>query len=174
MASGFTSRAITESSAAFPASGNIETRAAAWLLCQTASRCFGFPAADIAETMRALPVEVVAGAPPFVLGVSVIRGEPVPIVDAAQLLGEQTSSSGRFITMRVGRRLIGFAIESVVGIRSIPAQTLERLPTLLGSNNAIEAMAALDEGLTFFLNAARAIPESVLAALDGQGGAHDL
>lgn len=36
--------------------------------------------------MRPLPVAAVAGAPDFVAGVAIIRGDAVPVVDAARLL----------------------------------------------------------------------------------------
>ena len=174
MASGFTLKATEDSSGSLPAIEHNGARASQWLLCRTATRCFAFPAANVSETMRVLPVEPVAGVPPFVLGLSVIRGEPVPVIDTAQLVGERSHSFERFITVRAGGRVTAFAIDCVIGIRAISEQDLEDLPTLLVGNEVIDAIAALDEGLTFFLNAARAIPESVLATLDGKGSADDL
>ena len=137
-----------------------------WLLCKTRSRCFALPVGAALEIMRALPTERVATAPPFVLGVSIIRGIPVPVVDTAALLGEPMSDAKRFSTVRARSRILAFAIESVIGLHTIPKAVQEKLPALFGNNDAIAAIAALDEGITYFLNAARAVSEDFLAALD--------
>jgi chemotaxis signal transduction protein len=50
------------------------------------ARACAFPLHHVAETMRPLPIESVAGTPSFVRGVSVIRGVPTPVVDLKALL----------------------------------------------------------------------------------------
>ncbi len=52
------------------------------------------------ETMRPLPVEPMAGTPPFMLGISVVRGVAMPVADPAWLFGtsatEAIEQSGMF------------------------------------------------------------------------------
>ncbi len=78
------------------------------------------PVEHVAETMRPLPVERLAGLPPFVLGVSVVRGIPQPVVDAARMLDVATVAPGRFVALRVGARGVILAVEAVLGVRALP------------------------------------------------------
>jgi chemotaxis signal transduction protein len=50
------------------------------------ARQCAFPLHLVAETLRPLPIEPVAGTPSFVRGMSVIRGKPTPVVDLKALL----------------------------------------------------------------------------------------
>src|SRR5688500_14337406 len=58
-------------------------------------------ARDVIEVMRPLPCEPLAGVPPFVLGVSVVRGSAIPVVDAARLVGGPPAVATRWITLRL-------------------------------------------------------------------------
>jgi chemotaxis signal transduction protein len=56
------------------------------LVVMVGTRACAFPLHHVAETMRPLPIQPVAGTPSFVRGVSVIRGTPTPVVDLKALL----------------------------------------------------------------------------------------
>ena len=59
------------------------------------------PVTDLVETCRPLPIEAVPGAPSFVLGLSIIRAAPVPVLDLGQLLGNPGPNAiARFVTVR--------------------------------------------------------------------------
>ncbi|MGI5242554.1 chemotaxis protein CheW [Dactylosporangium sp. CA-139066] len=79
------------------------------------------PVADIVETVRPLPVEPVAAGDGggAVLGVAVIRGEAVPVVDTARLLGDPGAAPTRFITASTPRGTVAFAAGDVVGVRPL-------------------------------------------------------
>jgi purine-binding chemotaxis protein CheW len=131
------------------------------------------PLAHVVETMRPLPVEAVTGAPHFVRGLAVIRGVPVPVVDAAQLLGTQTNQADRFVTMTVGSRCVALAVDSVLGVRAIPADSLQAMPPLLQEAGAdvVAAIGLLDAELLLVLNGGRLLSEDVWAGLDTSGAA---
>jgi chemotaxis signal transduction protein len=57
-----------------------------FLLCCIGSRVGALAVRDVRETMRPLPVEPLARAPPFVRGLATIRGFPTPVVDFGRLL----------------------------------------------------------------------------------------
>jgi purine-binding chemotaxis protein CheW len=57
------------------------------LLCRVRERLCALPLAHVVETMRPLPIEPLGGMPGFVQGIAIIRGAPVPVVDAGALLG---------------------------------------------------------------------------------------
>src|SRR5215471_17791700 len=119
--------------------------------------------ADVIETMRLLPIEAIAGAPRFVLGLSVIRGEPVPVVDVAQLLGAEAVQPRRLVTVRGARRPLALAVDAVLGVRAVAADQLSELPPLAGAvaSEVVAAIGTLDAQLLVVLQAARLVPDAV-------------
>jgi purine-binding chemotaxis protein CheW len=101
-----------------------------WLVCRLATRLCALPLENVAETMRPLPIEPLAGMPASVLGLSVIRGQPVPVIEAARLFDETGPEPQRFITIRIGGRLVALAVDSVLGVRSIEAALNDELVPL--------------------------------------------
>jgi purine-binding chemotaxis protein CheW len=136
-----------------------------WLLCRAGSSLFALPLGQVVETMRILPVEPVAGAPPYVRGLSIVRGTPTPVVDIALLCGGRTVPSRRLVTVRAGARIIALALETVLGVRSFNSD--EPLPPLLreAASEVVSAIGRLDAELLLFLSAARAIPEELFNRL---------
>jgi purine-binding chemotaxis protein CheW len=118
--------------------------------------------------MRPLPCEPLAGGPGIVSGVSVIRGDLVPVVEIGRLLGTGPSPAGRYVTIRVGSRRVALAVDSVLGVREIACDTLSGLPPLLGGadSDAIAALAVRDAEFLVILQAARLVPEPVWALLE--------
>jgi purine-binding chemotaxis protein CheW len=119
--------------------------------------------------MRPLPIVAIAGVPSFVCGVSLIRGEPTPVVDLGALLGaNEPPSFTRFVTVRAGGRQVALAFEEVLHVQQISAESMAALPPLLQgtSEAAVSAVAVLDTDLLFVLDGARAVPDSVWPLLD--------
>jgi purine-binding chemotaxis protein CheW len=137
------------------------------LMCRFATRRCALWLEHVVETMRLLPVEPLVGAPPFVRGVAVIRGDPLPVVDAASLLGAGESRPTRFVTVRAGDRRVGLAVDAVLGVQVISPTSLQELPPLLGDASAgvISAIGALESELLVVLRSARLVPEGVWALL---------
>jgi purine-binding chemotaxis protein CheW len=148
------------------------SNAGASLLCSVRERLYAIPIEHVVETMRPLPIEPVAGAPPFVSGLAVVRGVPLPVVDAARLLladsAPRAPRAGRFVTMRVGQRRIALAVESVVGARNIPVASLQELPPLLRDALAgvVASIGALDAQLLMVLRTLHFVPESLSRSLE--------
>lgn len=124
--------------------------------------------AHVLETMRPLPVEPVAGVPEFVTGVSVIRGEPVPVVDVAALIGGKRRVVTRFVTADGGRQSVALAVEAVLGVRPFPLELRRTLPPLLRGAGAdvVAAVAMADAEPLLVLRSARIVPDEVWAAIE--------
>jgi purine-binding chemotaxis protein CheW len=112
--------------------------------------------------------------PSFVRGLSVIRGTPIPVVDAGVLLGmNEDSGPTRFVTLRTGERQVALAFEGVLGVRSFPAESVADLPPLLrdAGSELVSALGMLDAELLFILRAARILSDEAWRALDDGGAA---
>jgi purine-binding chemotaxis protein CheW len=148
-----------------------EAAAALWLLCRAGLHHYAFPLEDVIEIMRPRALEAIAGAPPYVRGLCVIRGVPTPVVDAGLLFGERSARTERLVTIRADGRAIAFAADAVLGVRTIRADACAQPPPLLreAAGDKIAAIGTLDAGLLFFLRAVRLVPEDFLAHLRTDG-----
>ena len=139
------------------------------LVVMVGTRACAFPLRHVAETMRPLPIEPIAGTPGFVCGVSVIRGTPTPVVDLKALLenSDNSPSYGRFVTLKYDTRRVVIGVDSVVGLRNLDSAQLAELPPLLRDVTAdlIESFGTLDAQLLLVLHAARIVPDEVWATL---------
>jgi purine-binding chemotaxis protein CheW len=115
-----------------------------------------------------MAVETIAGMPSFVRGLAVVRGVPIPVVDAGALLSGVASHATRFVTVKTGSRRIALAVDAVVGVVEIPPGSLEALPLLFQdtSLDAISAIGTLDSDLLLVLQGTRLVPEELWAVLE--------
>ena len=150
------------------------------LLCRVGSRIVALGVRDVWETMRPLPIEPLSGAPSFVLGLAIVRGFAIPVVDADRLLGSSVSfsttmispSPARFVSLKLGVRSAVLAVDAVLEIRALPAAVLASIPPLLREAGAdlVSVVGALDARLLLVLEAARLVPDSVWSAIDFSKG----
>lgn len=148
------------------AAANLQSRV---LVCRARGRLLGVPLPYVLEIMRPLAIEPLADAPPFVCGLSIIRGRPVPVVDAAAVLGEERlSAHARYVMLRVGDRSVALAVEEVSAVLPMPAESLQALPPLLrdSSRDLVSQIGTLDGELLIVLEAARILPAPVSPAAD--------
>jgi purine-binding chemotaxis protein CheW len=138
------------------------------LLCRVGDLLCALPLAHVEETMRPMAVEAIVGVPSFVLGLAVVRGIPIAVVDAGSLLSGVATHATRFVTVKIGSRRIALAVDAVIGVVEIPSGSLEALPMLFqdGSRNAISAIGTLDADLLLVLQGTRLIPEELWAVLE--------
>jgi purine-binding chemotaxis protein CheW len=114
--------------------------------------------------MRPMPLRPIQGTPQCVSGVSVIRGEAIPVVDLRILLGDHRQATpDRLVTLRVGSRHLALAVEGVLGIRQVPDSVFSALPPLLRSSDTqwVDALGALDSELLVLLQAGRILPDEL-------------
>jgi purine-binding chemotaxis protein CheW len=121
----------------------------------------------VTEVLRPLPVEPLAGVPPYIQGLSVLRGQPVPVIDIGLLLGGDRATGRaveRFVGVRTGAQVSALAVDTVVGIHDVPMDLLHDLSSVTGSV-ACAAVGTVGSEPLLLLQAGRVIPESVWDAL---------
>lgn len=121
---------------------------------------------DVIETMRPLAVHPLAGTPPFVSGICIMRGAPTLVVDVARLLGGVTAPVRRFVAVRTERGPVAFAIGEIQGVRPVAADAAARQEALLGDAPArlVAAVGTLDAEPVLVLQSMRLVPDDVWAA----------
>jgi purine-binding chemotaxis protein CheW len=148
------------------------------LICRVGTKVCGLPLLRVIETMRPLPVEPLGQMPLFVNGLALIRGRATPVLDARTLLGSPSAAApGRYVTLDLGRehgeRVAALAVDAVVGVRRVEADTLGDLPGLLRRQNGeiVSALGALDSELLLVLEHSRLLPDAVWEQLEQQAEA---
>jgi purine-binding chemotaxis protein CheW len=128
------------------------------------------PLAHVIETMRPLPIETIAGAPPYIRGVSIVRGVPTPVVDLGIVLGTPDATCGRFVTLRLDDKQVAVSVRAVLGIRNLDGYKIDDLPPLLqtATKETIEAIGALDMRMLLVLRASWKLPDEVWQTLATQ------
>jgi len=141
------------------------------LLCRVQSRLCALPLEHVVETMRPLPIEALPAAPSFVRGLAIVRGTPIPVVDAARLLGAGEARPTRFVSVKVAGRRVALAVDGVIGVQRIPPESVQELPPLLQEAGAdiVSAIARLDADLLLVLRSARLLAESWWDGRDPMG-----
>ncbi|MEI9850835.1 MAG: chemotaxis protein CheW [Sphingomonas sp.] len=142
------------------------------ILFRARSLLCALPIGLVQEVMRPLPAEPLAAAPGFVVGVSLIRGAAVPVVDAGALIGAREAPAfTRYLTLRAGEGSVALAVEAISGIRDLPPASMRRLPPLLRDAGAemLSTLGALDAELLRVLKLARTVTDRILAALEANG-----
>lgn len=141
-----------------------------WLLCRAGAGLCALPLGPVVEIMRPLPIDPVADPPPGLIGLSQIRGAPVPVLDLAALLGVPGAPVGRFVSAKIAGRKVAFAVEAVLGVRRIDPSLAGELPPLLrdSARDAVAAIGTLDAELLLLLQTGKLVPAGFFDRLDAQ------
>jgi purine-binding chemotaxis protein CheW len=138
------------------------------LLVRVPGAVCALPLAEVIETMRPMPLEPLANTSDFILGITLIRGAAVPVIDLTAVFNNPSRRScERFVTVRVGTGCVALAVQSVIGIFDLSNRNCESMPPLLKNarTEVVEAIGSRDAELLFVLQAARLVPDSVWKAI---------
>lgn len=144
-----------------------ETESSQVLAVASAGRVCAIPISNVVETMRALPIAPVAGAPSALLGLAVIRGEPTPVLDLGALLASARTEVRRLVTLEVDGRAVALGVEEVLGVRRVDTARFGDMPPLLrgADSELIASIGSSDQQLLVVLHAARLVPDAVWTSL---------
>lgn len=137
-----------------------------YLLVRCRAWLCALPLAEVVETLRTLPLQPVAGAPPFVRGLSLLRGELVPVVDLALLLGgEPGAAAGRLVLVRAGERRLALAVDEVLRVAPLPKSAKVAPLISQALPEQVAALAVLDGAALAVLQSTRLISQEEWASL---------
>ena len=74
----------------------------------------------------------------------------------------------RFVTIKTGERTAALAVDSVLGVGSLPEGALGSVPPLLreATADSVAAIGSLDNELLLVLETARVVPESLWSTFE--------
>lgn len=121
-------------------------------------RC-ALPVSLVREIMRPLRVRTVSGLEPAVLGVSVVRGRPIPVVSLSRLLRQPEREEKRFVLLRTPGRDCVLSVETVHAISSVRTDLWQTMPRIFSRIDAAEQIVPEDSDLMISLRMARLIAE---------------
>ena len=131
-----------------------------------------FPLEDVVETMRPLPTRPLAGTPPYVCGLTILRGAPAPVVDVTRLLTGVDGEIVRYVAVLAGRGPVACATGTVLGVRRIKVEPPEGPAALFtGASKAlIAAVGTVGTSPLLLLRSMSAVPDAVWEAAGEPSG----
>lgn len=139
-----------------------------YLLVREGSLTCALPLANVRETMRPLGVQAIDGMPLYVQGVSIIRGQALPVVRLGSLLKrDELSPPQRWVLLYMERRHVALAVEMVLGVVRLDVAIAPTAPPLLqeAQPELIAGIGTLDRELLLVLRSSLILPADVWAAV---------
>ncbi|MBK9259078.1 MAG: chemotaxis protein CheW [Polyangiaceae bacterium] len=149
-----------------------ERKSLAVLMVRVRTWVCALPAQFVIEVMRPLPIQAVVGAPRFIMGMSIVRGEVTPVLAMDMLLGSsELLPPKRFVLVRVGERRAVLAVEEVLGTDIIDMHRLDATPGLLSEAlpRDVARIGVLDRSVLVMLEAGRLLSEDTWHAMTALG-----
>ena len=110
---------------------------------------YAFDVSQVREVAMLRELTPVPGAPRAILGVINVKGQVLPVIDTAFLLGAVQSEPGlpaRVVIVRTGAQLAALAVDEVIEVGPTPDPTEEPDSPLL------DGAGVVDEKLVGFIN----------------------
>src|SRR2546430_625185 len=94
--------------------------AGVWVRVRVAREHYALPVERVLEVAEPGDIALVPGAPSQIIGVRNLRGQIVPVISLATVLGLPHEEPGRIVVTELGERRAGLAVESVLDVDTLP------------------------------------------------------
>jgi purine-binding chemotaxis protein CheW len=140
------------------------------VVLELAGESYGVQIGKVQEIIRMQPITRVPNAPPFIEGVTNLRGRVIPVLDLRQRFGFAAGEStrrSRIVVAELGRHTVGMVVDGVSEVLMIPAGAVEPPSVLVTTADSeyLQGVAKLDERLVLLLDLDRVLSASEDAAL---------
>jgi purine-binding chemotaxis protein CheW len=138
-------------------------RAEQWVVFALAGEQYGLSISVVDSIVRLQAITAVPGAPPFVEGVTNLRGTVLPVIDLHKrfdLPAQEATSEARIIVTEPNGDKVGMIVDAVLAVRPVPAETVEPPSPLVATvdSSFITGIAKVeDEQLVILLDIERVL-----------------
>jgi purine-binding chemotaxis protein CheW len=128
----------------------------AWVAFRLDAEEYGFPIGSVREILRVEEITRVPQAPPFIRGVTNVRGKILPVVEIRSRLGLSPlvpTPASRVVVLEVGPRTLGLLVDGGVRVVRVRASQVEPPPDEIVSvrTDYVTGVAKREEGLLVLL-----------------------
>lgn len=121
---------------------------------------------DIVEVIPGVDAQPLFGAPAWMKGMFVFRGQPIPLIDLGQLIAQAASEdaySSRILVVRCDGHLVGLVADRATDVEKIPENQITPTPMRISgaawSGRLINRPSS--EKLTFLIDPASVLPPEI-------------
>jgi purine-binding chemotaxis protein CheW len=123
---------------------------------------FAMLISNVNEIIRLQKITPVPKAPPFVEGVTNLRGRVIPVIDLRKRFGvapQVDGQSGRIIVVEQDGRLLGMMVDAVDEVLTVPASAIEEVDQMVVSVDAefLSGIVRLEDRLIILLDQERVL-----------------
>ena len=126
---------------------------------------YGVPVEQVREVREMQAVTPVPGAPPYVVGVTNLRGQVITIIDFRKRLGLPPKSGGaneKIIIIEIGEYAVGVVVDEVTDVLTIPWKDIERpMEVATTMTDCVIGIGKMADKLIVILDLARLILKGV-------------
>ncbi len=128
-----------------------------WVLFRLGKEEYAVMATQVQEIVRSASITLIPNMPEFVKGICNLRGKIIPLLDLKErfaIEGETDQQQARIIVAHVETQMVGFTVDSVVGVIRMPPEVVEPVPENLPKIDVeyITGVAKLSGHLVLLLN----------------------
>jgi chemotaxis signal transduction protein/chemotaxis regulatin CheY-phosphate phosphatase CheZ len=129
---------------------------------------FGIPITKVREIINLPDITRIPQSPPYLKGITNLRGSVIPVVDLKKLIKVQATEGGsKVIVIASGRITFGLLIDGITGVISIDEGAIESPENLpQGHVDQVEGVAKLDGRLIVLLDIKKLIPLDDMSLLE--------
>jgi chemotaxis signal transduction protein/DNA-binding transcriptional regulator YiaG len=125
------------------------------LLVEIGAERLAIPVGMVREVLAAVEPRALPGQPPAMLGVAVVRGEPVPCIDLAALLGIPAAGATRGVVLEARDGPLMALVSDADDVRDVAAEQVLDIPPGWTRCEAVNQLARLGVELVPIVNANR-------------------
>jgi purine-binding chemotaxis protein CheW len=136
-----------------------------------------FPITDVHQILKEARVTPVPNVNRYVEGVFNLRGLVIPVMDLRFVLGlgvRRRSEQERLVIVDVNRRLVGFSVDAVAGVKSFDERLVKPAPEVVLSHMVGRFVAGVvqrEQGVVVLLNTREVIKVRKVERSGGNAGA---
>src|SRR4030067_554621 len=127
------------------------------------------PILRVREIITMPSITVLPNLPPYIKGITNLRGSVIPVVNLKNLLNSNGSNeTGRVvIVISAGKITFGIIVDGITGVVKVDEANIEAPEKIISSNaDLLEGVAKLDNRLIVLLNTKKILPVDDISQLE--------